>query len=197
MATAIEVSLGYLTSAGPLYQQIRGVNGDWAELTIVGMYVAGCAAATVNVSRPVTASSLGSTAVLPFSGHSGDLFSDLIANELLSRNVTLIERTRLAAVLEERNLQLNDVVSGKVDFTTIGKGLGVDTLVFGSVNPITVYMSGAQSGKVAAASLRLISVQSGRVLSSATYNNNTDLLLGSPTYPEVAAKLVEGLLKRH
>jgi len=69
-----------------------------------------------------------------------------------------------------------------------------ESKVFGSVSPITVYISGAPSGKVAAASLRLVAVSSGQVLSSATYNNNTDLLPGSPTYPEVAAKLVQYLL---
>jgi len=164
-------------------------------LSLTVMFLVSCGAGTINVSSTVKARSLGVTAVLPFNGHGGDLFSDLVANEFLSRNVSLVERTRLAAVLNERNLQLNDIVSGKIDPIEIGKVLGVNTLVFGSVSPIIVYISGASSGKVAAASLRLVSMSSGQVLSSATYNNSTDFLPGSPTYPEVAAMLVEQLLE--
>lgn len=159
-----------------------------------GMFLVSCATGTLNVSRVVSTDSLRSLAVLPFDGYRGDLFADLVANEFLKRNVTLIERSRLMAILNERNLQLKDVVTGSIDLSGIGKVLGVNRLVLGSVSPITIYISGAPSGKVAAASLRLVSVSSGQVLASATYNNNTDLLPGSPTYPEVAAMLVQGLL---
>src|SRR3990172_12369844 len=94
------------------------------------LFIAACATGTLNVSRTVSPKSLGAIAVLPFEGHGGDLFSDLVANEFLRRNVTLVERARLFAILNERNLQLKDMVGGKIDPTGLAKVLGIDTLVF-------------------------------------------------------------------
>jgi hypothetical protein len=168
------------------------------SLLIGLLYFSGCATVmgSIKASNPVRRSNIGIAAVLPFDGHDGSLFSDLIATELLSRNVALIERSRLSTVLNERNLRLQDLVTGTVDVTAVGKALGVDSLVFGSVRPIPVYISGVPSGKVAAASIRIVATASAQVLASASYNNNTDFLPGSPTYPDVATQLVQALLSR-
>lgn len=164
---------------------------------VVGLLVVGCGvAATLTASRELSPTALGRAAVMPFGGYRSDVFADLVTHELLAVGVTVVERSRLAEVLAEQNLRLDDLAAGKGDVQRIGRALDADVLVFGSVSPITVYLSGAPSGKVSAASVRFVSVATGEVLASASFSSNTDLLPGAPTYPEVAHQLIRSVIRR-
>ncbi len=104
----------------------------------------GCGAeATLTASRELNPAALGRVAVMPFGGYRSDVFADLGTHELLAVGVAVVERSRLAEVLAEQNLRLDDLAAGKGDVQRIGRALGAEVLVFGSVSPITVYLSGA------------------------------------------------------
>ncbi|OFW01124.1 MAG: hypothetical protein A3I61_19365 [Acidobacteria bacterium RIFCSPLOWO2_02_FULL_68_18] len=149
----------------------------------------------VQASRQLTPSEMGTAAVLSFEGRNGVAFSDLISHELLQRGVPLVERTRLAAVLRERDLTLDDLAAGRVDSSVLIEAARIDTLIFGSVTPITVYVSGADSGRVSVASLRLVDVRSGKILSSVSFNSNTEVLLKGKTYGTAATMMVAALIR--
>lgn len=160
---------------------------------IVFGYLCGCATfvrPTVSVSTKLNSYRVGTVAVLQFDGYRGEQFADLVTQELLNRGIAVVERARLTHILNERQLTLEDINKGSVDLKELGTLAGVNVLVFGSVSPITVYESGAPSEKVSTASMRFVSVSSGRIISSASYSSNTDLLAGSTTYPKAAAMLI-------
>jgi hypothetical protein len=160
---------------------------------ILSLFLIGCATPTIKATQKLNIDPLGVVAVLPFAGHHGDQFADSVAQELMLRGVRIAERSRIISVLIEQGLSMADITSGQMNYEKIGGLLGVDTLVLGSVSPIVVYVSGAPSGKVSTAAMRVVSVKTGTVVGSATYSANTELLAGSVLYPEAAARLVRAL----
>lgn len=139
---------------------------------------------------------LGTVTVLPFDGYRGDEFSDFISQELMLHGVSVMERSRVISLLMEKGINITDFVKGTVNYEKLSGIAGVKVLVIGSVSPITVYESGGPSGKVSAATLRFVSVNDGKILGVATYNANTELLMGSVLYPEAAEKLVASILEK-
>ena len=154
------------------------------------VYMSGCSSPTTIGTPSVNLRSLGTISVLPFEGYNGDQFSNQVAQQMMLRGARLVDRARLTAVLVERGLSVANIAKSNGDILKIGGLLGVDVIVSGSVSPIIVYASGAPSGKVSTASLRLISVKTGEILASASYSANTEYLLGSVLYPKAAEKLV-------
>ena len=165
----------------------------------LSLFLIGCAAVaptpTIKATKKLNVEPLGVVAVLPFAGHHGDQFSDSVVQELMLRGAKIVERPRITSVLIEQGLGVADITSGRINYEKIGGLLGVDTIVVGSVNPIVVYISGAPSGKVSTAAMRIVSVKTGMIVGSATYSANTELLAGSVLYPEAAARLVRALIQ--
>lgn len=174
---------------------MRGAFAAWpALLSLISLLTGGCGlTATIEASRRLDPKAVGKVAVLPFAGHRGDNFSDHVTHGLVARGYAVVERSNLNAILKEQGLHLSDLVEGRGDLRRIGQLLGADTLVLGSVVPITVYVSGATSGKVSGASVRFVSVSTGEVLASASYGWGSDYLPLAPTYSEAAAKLVNAI----
>ena len=162
---------------------------------VVSLFLIGCATPTIKATKKLNVDSLGVVAVLPFDGHHGGQFADSVAQELMLRGARIVERSRITSVLVEQGLSVADITSGRVNYEKIGGLLGVDTIVIGSVSPIVVYISGAPSGKVSTAAMRIVSVKTGTVVGSATYAANTELLAGSVLYPEAAERLVRALFQ--
>jgi hypothetical protein len=159
------------------------------------MLVSGCATPTIKSTSKIQTVALGVVAVLPFQGFRGDQFADAVTQELLMRNVKIVERTQITYILLEQGMNITDITEGKINYTKLGGLLGVDTIVVGSVSPITVYLSGVPSEKVSSASMRLISVKTGAVIGASSYSANTDLLAGSALYPNVAERLVKSIIE--
>jgi len=154
------------------------------------------AANDVSVSRQVTTAEIGTVAVMTFDGSKGNGFSDLVAHELLQRGAKLVERTKLAAILRERGITVDDLAAGRADLKIAHELAQVETLVFGSVTSIMVYMSGVESGRVSFASFRLVQTQSGEILSSVAFNSDTEVLVKGKTYGTAASMMVERLIRK-
>ena len=165
---------------------------------VLSLFLIGCATLTIptiKATKKLNVDPLGVVAVLPFEGHHGDQFADSVAQELMLRGARIVERSRITAVLVEQGLSITDITSGRVNYEKIGGLLGINTIVIGSVSPIVVYISGAPSGKVSTAAMRIVSVTTGTVIGSVTYAANTELLAGSVLYPEAAERLVRALFQ--
>jgi len=154
-----------------------------------------CTSQTWEVSRPVRKTDLGKVAALQFSGPNSEVFEALVVSELLKAGVTVIERTRLLSILIENNLSISDITEGRKSSTIVKKLAGVDTLIYGSIVPIVVYVSGGISGKVSAASIRFVDSQTGAIITTSTFGTDSDLLAPAPTYSQVAKRLIGQLFR--
>lgn len=148
---------------------------------------------TTSTTKTVDLKSVGVIAVLPFSGYNGALFADNITNEMIRSGARIVDRAKINSVLREQGLNVSNITSGVVPLDKIGGLLGVDVIVTGSVAPIIVYDSGAPSGKVSSATVRLISVKTGEIIALATFEANTEHLLGSELYHKTAHLLVNAI----
>ena len=166
---------------------------------VITLFLIGCVGMTVKptikATKKLTVEPLGVIAVLPFEGHHGGQFADSIAQELMLRGAKIVDRSRITAVMAEQGLSVADITSGHINYEKIGGLLGVDIFIIGSVSPIVVYISGAPSGKVSTAAIRIVSVKTGTIIGSATYSANTELLAASVLYPEAAERLVGALIQ--
>ena len=163
-------------------------------ILLLALILTGCAAPpTTSATNKVDLNKVGVIPVLPFNGFNGESFSDSITAELMKKGARVVDRAKVSAVLAEQGLSVSSITTGGVSLNKIGGLLGVDVIVAGSVSPIIVYASGAPSGKVSTATARLVSVKNGEVLSMATFEANTELLMGSELYPRAATLLVDSL----
>ncbi len=153
----------------------------------------GCAFPTTKSSARIDVNQLGVVAVMPFDGYNGAQFSDATAQELLFKGVRLVDRQKLMDIIAEQGMSASSITNGG-GFQKIGGLAGVDHIVSGSVTPIVVYLSGAPSGKVSNASLKIVSVKTGEIVAISNYNANTERLNGSVLYPEAARRLVASIL---
>lgn len=171
---------------------------------LVMAVASGCARNPAQVSRQIGPASLATVAVLPFSGPHGELFADRVNYELLQQGVDVIPKETVVLLLKHEKLGNANFTSGvpRKRILQLGKKLGADTVVIGSVAPMgggqTVFdeMRGMPGYKVATAKAQFIAVSDGRVVSSASYRNERSLALLAATYHDVARKLVAAVLRR-
>jgi hypothetical protein len=164
-------------------------------MLMMAVVMVGCASPpTIRATSQIQIQSVGTVAVLPFNGHNGHQFSDFVAQELILRGAKVVERSKVASVLQEQKLSIADISTGGVNLEKLGGLLGVETFIVGSVSPITVYESGGPSGKVSSASIRFVRIKDGIILASAVYSANTELLAGSVLYPKCAEMLVAKII---
>jgi curli biogenesis system outer membrane secretion channel CsgG len=132
-------------------------------------------------------------------GRSGSVVSAAIVNELLKvPRLTVVERERLQAVLQELKLSLSDLVDGK-EVAKLGKLLGVDAIIMGTVSqyrtstiPIfLVLFTYYQDVYHVAASLRVVNVESGEILLSGESSASS-----SDGYQDAANKVASEVISK-
>ena len=161
-------------------------------LLAIAALLSGCSSPTTKSSRRIDIHELGVIAVMPFDGYNGAQFSDAVAQELLFKGARLVDRQKLVNIVVEQGMSVNSITKDG-EFQKIGGLAGVDHIISGSVTPIVVYLSGAPSGKVSTASLKIVSVKTGEIVVASNYNANTERLAGSVLYPRAAALLVNSI----
>jgi len=145
-------------------------------------------------------------AVLPLENHTQERFVEKRVYDLLS---TQIMSLGFFEVLEKGDLHrfLNDEVQGedksKVPHSTarrLGREFGLQAYIAGAVEDYTMERNGSYSYPVVAITLRLVDIESGKILwqasHSATGYSTTDRILGleSEGLHHVARQLVEDIL---
>lgn len=123
--------------------------------------------ATVYVA-PV-ASAVRTVAIMPFQAPTeliGASVSDLFVTEILrSGRYQLVERSQLSKVLQEAEIGLSGLTDNRA--VELGKMLGADGVILGSVDEYGMVARKGQSYPVVGLSVRLIDTQTGRVMWSA------------------------------
>ncbi|MBN2522868.1 MAG: hypothetical protein JXB24_06315 [Bacteroidales bacterium] len=111
---------------------------------------------------------------------SGKVVADVMVTQLLTLNkYQVIERSQLQKVLSEHNLSQSGVIDA-VTAQEVGKILGVDAVIIGSVTEyqmkkghVPLYVTNIQTrGYTVGASARIVSVESGEILFSSTAVDN-------------------------
>jgi len=99
--------------------------------------------------------------------NAGRIVGDLLATELYAlTNFQLLERTEMLQKLKGNEDDL-DYVLEKVDAQKLGKMLGVDTVIYGSVSEYR-YKRGLDESPVVGINIRLLDVKTGRILWAAS-----------------------------
>src|ERR1035437_902799 len=106
-------------------------------LLLVGICLSGCGLTNLAIKKGYDFTKIKRIAIVDFSStsgfrNSGDAVADEFVLQLMKRDISVIERNKLNAILTEQNLGQ----SGRLDPDTvkkIGKILGVDAILTGSV----------------------------------------------------------------
>ena len=116
---------------------------------------------------------------------SKNTLADAIGTELLLRGFEVIERSKLINVLSEQVLRQSGVLEDD-KLIQAGKILNIDALIF-----VSSWWSPYHYGKVESAVLRIVNVQSGKVIGSFNYQNGRGGAPGSPADADMKESLVE------
>ncbi len=108
-------------------------------------------------------------AVLPFKAPTeliGASVSDMFVTEMLrAKKYTLVERSQMAGVLSETELALAGLSESKA--VEVGRMLGADAVLIGTVDEYAMQASGGKTYAVAGISTRLIHTMTGQIIWSA------------------------------
>jgi curli biogenesis system outer membrane secretion channel CsgG len=130
-------------------------------------------------------------------GNSGTVVANAVVVELLNiPGITLIERKKIKAILEEHRLNMSGLIDEK-QAIKLGKLLGANAVVFGSVSQyntstipmflglFTYYMDLYN----VAANLRIVNVESGEIVFSGGNSANS-----SKSYQDASSKVAQSLI---
>lgn len=119
---------------------------------------------------------IGATKYVSAGENGGDVVSGLIATELSNlENVTVIEREVLSEILEEQSFQM----SGMIDPDTaidIGRLTGADAVVVGDLTDYVYWENTGVTGTTVSFSMRMIRVETGKVLLSGSISRVRSLV---------------------
>ena len=117
----------------------------------------------------------------------------LLASELSRlENVTLIERGRMADLVEEQKLQLSGMIDSQ-SAVEVGKMIGADAVLIGSVSDYLAWSALAIPGSTVSFSIRIIEVESGKVVGSASVTEALHLVTAFENAQKLAQQVVNGL----
>lgn len=105
---------------------------------------------------------------------SDNLLADAIGNELVRYGFTVIERSRLQAILDELKLSLSGILK-EGDMRRVGEILNVDALMF-----VTVKTEPDFPSKIGSATIKMVDAQTGTLIGGVTYQNGRGGAPGSP-----------------
>ena len=126
----------------------------------------------------------------------GRVIGSLLANEL-SRldNVTVVERGRIEGLVGERELQMSGVVS-PASAVQIGEMLGANAVVVGDVTEYVNWTSIGIHGATVSFSMRMIDVQTGRVVLNGSISRVENYASPFQTAQIVTREMVEDIARR-
>ncbi len=123
----------------------------------------------------------------------GRVVAGLLAGALAEMsNLTIIERTQITRLLDEQALQQ----SGVIDTETakkVGRLTGADAVVVGDLTDYLIWEAIGSYGSTISFSIRIIDVQSGRILANAAISRVRTLVDSFANVQLTAAELVKSI----
>ena len=95
--------------------------------------------------------------------NAGQIVADAAADLALKLGYDVIDRKQLGILLQEKDLSSADLLKPKTA-APIGKALGIQAVVLGTVNDLNTWNSGVAWGNVASFSARMVRLDTGQVL---------------------------------
>ncbi|BCA79347.1 lipoprotein [Desulfuromonas sp. AOP6] len=177
-------------------------------LLSVLLIVAGCTTARHSfIEESFDPGYVQMVAVLPLENHSAEKFAaerlrDVVTTELLARRLfKVVEKGDLRRFLREEVAEAETVSLDSTTAKRMGKALNIDAYLAGSVDDYSEIRNGSYSYPQVALTLRLVDVQTGRIIwqasGSARGYSSFGRIFGfsSPSVNEVSYRLVRDLLK--
>ncbi len=143
-------------------QSVGTMVGRWASVFVLGLTMAGCAAAPVSGPAGPPALAVWTLEDLSLPGTAQADLADLLTARVMETveaagAYTLVERERLLAVLQELNLG-SSALADETTSLRIGRLVGARLMLFGAYQVVASQMR---------LDLRLVEVETGRVLKAA------------------------------
>jgi len=146
-------------------------------ICIVLLLLSGCARTKVFTKNPTRLKSIDRIAVLPFVCDQPEIgfnIAESMSAHLLISRFTVIERSQLLRLLQEQDLTIEGIVTGRQSF--VGKIRGVDALILGSATMDRGFAGLAYGGNknyVSNCTARIVDVTTGEVLIAANFTADT------------------------
>ena len=126
----------------------------------------------------------------------GQVVASLLANELGKLgNVSIVERGQMSELLGEQKLQMTGVIDSSTA-KEIGKILGADAVVTGSVSDYVNWTAVLLPGSTVSFSMRIIEVQTGKVITSGSITKSDDFSIAFQNAQNLAQQLISEVAAR-
>jgi hypothetical protein len=150
-------------------------------VVFIAVFLFGCTAPVLKgVVKPTNPYVVPSVAVV-----SENLLADALATELLYMGFTVIERNKLAKILDEQSLSLSGVLDDS-KIIEVGRILNVDVLILVS-GRYDAYIT----DRIANAAVKIVDVETGRLIGSFSYQNGKGGTPGSPADHDQKETIIE------
>lgn len=185
-----------------------GTRGVIVLLVLLAVAITGCSGMgpTVFIHRDYNFTFVERVAVIPFENLSNDQgagprITHLFITELLSADAfDIVEPGEVLAAMEKLTLTRTDVLS-EDQAKSLGKTLGVQALILGTVNESSGSMSGTGKGAVVTLDVRMIETENAQTVWSATHTEGSKGFFaslfgtGDRSQSEVSRKCVQQVIK--
>lgn len=126
----------------------------------------------------------------------GRVVAGLLAAELANlENIKVVERGRITKLIDEQVLQQSGAIDSK-SAIQIGKLVGADAVVVGDLTDYLIWDNVGGFGSTISYSMRMIDVQSGRILLNASISRVRPFVDAFPNAQLTTRELVESILKK-
>jgi len=124
------------------------------------------------------------------SSDAGQVVASLLANEFGKLgNISIVERGQMNELLGEQKLQMSGVIDSRTA-KEIGKILGADAVVIGSVSDYVSWTALLLPGSTVSFSMRMIDVQTGKVIISGSITKSDDFSIAFQNAQNLAQQLI-------
>ncbi|MBL6999625.1 MAG: hypothetical protein ISR73_07170 [Gammaproteobacteria bacterium] len=122
--------------------------------------------------------------------NAGQVVASLLANELGKlTNISIVERGQMNNLLGEQKLQMSGIIDSS-SAAEIGKILGADAVVIGNVFDYVNWTAMLLPGSTVSFSIRMINVQTGKVISSGSITKSDDFTVAFQNAQNLTRELI-------
>lgn len=184
---------------------LQGCNKTGRLWLLFFLFLLQCAGPRIYIQQNADFTFIKKVAILSFENltndkYAGDKIRDIVTTEVLRRGYfDVVEHGEVNRVLKEEGMNSATAI-GLETANRIGKKLGIQGLILGSVEEYGVNQAGGRSSSHVAVSMRLLAVSSGKILWHVSHNIEGGTVLdrlfgiGSKNVSEISGELVNEMI---
>ena len=125
----------------------------------------------------------------------GDVIAGLLASNLANMdNITIIEREKIAGLLEEQSLQQSGLISAE-SAIKVGKMAGAQAVIVGTLTDYVYWQNTGVSGSTISFSMRMIDVETGKVIINGSISRARSFVDVFPNAQMTTKELIDTIQK--